>query len=167
MVEYITEMGLAFQAVSGDPFCKSAWSGFLLNLKHLAKFYFARTLTGLFVLMGVLLNLGVSVGLFYALVYLMRGGEAIKDAGYLAIPVAVFGFVISIVFLSIFGDAVTAILMCFGIDLELHGYPAKYGPPNFHEAISGLYEYEGEDAIYHGKAISNKSNINQKEVGSA
>lgn len=117
--------------------------------------------------MGVLLNLGVSVGLFYALVYLMRGGEVVKDAGYLAIPVAVFGFVISIVFLSIFGDAVTAILMCFGIDLELHGYPAKYGPPNFHEAISGLYEYEGEDAIYHGNAISNKSNINQKEVGSA
>jgi hypothetical protein len=139
----------------------------LLNLKHLSKFYFARTLAGLFVLMGILLNIGVSVGVFYAITYFMRGTPALKDAGMIAIPVAVFGFVISIVFLSIFGDAVTALLMCFGIDLELHGYPAKYGPPNFHERLSGLYEYEGEDAIYHGNAISNKSNINKKEGGLA
>lgn len=112
--------------------------------------------------MGILLNIGVSVGVFFAITYFMRGSPALKEAGMIAIPVAVFGFVISAVFLSIFGDAVTALLMCFGIDLELHGYPAKYGPPNFHERLSGLYEYEGEDAIYHGNAISNKSNINQK-----
>jgi len=118
-------------------------------------------------LMGILLNIGVSVGSFYALTYFMRRDVPLKDAGMIAIPVAVFGFVISLVFLSIFGDAVTALLMCFGIDLELHGYPAKYGPPNFHERLSGLYEYEGEDAIYHGNAISNKSNINKKEVGVA
>ena len=135
MVEYITEMGLAFQAVSGDPFCKSAWSGFLLNLKHLAKFYFARSLTGLFVFMGILLNIGVSVGVFYGLTYFMKKDIPLKDAGVIAIPVAVFGFVISAVFLSIFGDAVTSLLMCFGIDLELHGYPAKFGPPNFHERL--------------------------------
>ena len=59
----------------------------------------------------------------------------LKEAGFAAIPVAVFGFVISTVFLSIFGDAVTALLICFGIDLELNGYPSKFGPPNFHERL--------------------------------
>jgi len=117
--------------------------------------------------MGILLNIGVSIGSFYALAYFMRRDVPLKDYGMIAIPVAVFGFVISAVFFSIFGDAVTALLMCFGIDLELHGYPAKYGPPNFHERLSGLYEYEGEDAIYHGNAISNKSNIIKNETSSA
>lgn len=93
--------------------------------------------------MGILLNIGISVGAFFLLTYLMRGTSELKNAGMIAIPVGIFGLVISAVFLSIFGDAVTALLMCFGIDLELHGYPAKYGPPNFHERLSGLYEYEG------------------------
>jgi len=106
-----------------------------LNLKHLYKFYFARTLTGLFVLMGILLNIAFSVGVFCALTYFMKGLEELKEGVSIAYVVGLFGLVISVVFLSIFGDAVTALLMCFGIDLELHGYPAKYGPPNFHERL--------------------------------
>merc|ERR1712178_18900 len=41
LIEYLNTTAYAFMAISGDPYCKSAWSGFLLNLKHLVKFYFA------------------------------------------------------------------------------------------------------------------------------
>mmetsp|Transcript_16434 Transcript_16434/g.27863 ORF Transcript_16434/g.27863 Transcript_16434/m.27863 type:complete len:96 (+) Transcript_16434:1317-1604(+) len=38
LCDYISQNGLAYMAVSGDSFCDSAWNGFLLNIKHLAKF---------------------------------------------------------------------------------------------------------------------------------
>jgi len=41
IVEHLTKLSYAYMAVSGDSFCTSAWNGFLLNLKHLAKFIFA------------------------------------------------------------------------------------------------------------------------------
>ena len=85
--------------------------------------------------MGILLNIAFSVAVFCALTYFMKGEEELKEGVFIACLVGLFGLVISAVFLSIFGDAVTALLMCFGIDLELHGYPAKYGPPNFHERL--------------------------------
>lgn len=40
-VDYIDHLAIAFMSVSGDSFCTSAWNGFLVNLKHLVKFYFA------------------------------------------------------------------------------------------------------------------------------
>lgn len=36
--DYINKAAYAYMAVSGDNFCKSAWNGFLLNLKHILKF---------------------------------------------------------------------------------------------------------------------------------
>lgn len=41
IIEYINTIAYANMAVSGDSFCTSAWNGFILNLKHMAKFYFA------------------------------------------------------------------------------------------------------------------------------
>jgi len=40
-IECLTRLAIANMAISGDTFCKSAWTGFLLNLKHMAKFIFA------------------------------------------------------------------------------------------------------------------------------
>lgn len=33
--DYLNNLAFAYMAVSGENFCKSAWNGFLLNLKHL------------------------------------------------------------------------------------------------------------------------------------
>ena len=41
LIEYLNITAYAFMAISGDHYCKSAWNGFILNLKHLVKFYFA------------------------------------------------------------------------------------------------------------------------------
>ena len=54
LIEYLNTMAYAFMAISGDAYCKSAWNGFLLNLKHLIKFYFADILARVFVFIGIL-----------------------------------------------------------------------------------------------------------------
>jgi len=41
-VEFINTTAYSNMAISGDSFCTSAWNGFILSLKHLVKFYFAK-----------------------------------------------------------------------------------------------------------------------------
>jgi hypothetical protein len=41
IIGYNNTIAYANMAVSGDSFCTSAWNGFIINLKHLVKFYFA------------------------------------------------------------------------------------------------------------------------------
>ena len=52
LTDYISERGFAYMAVSGDRFCVSCWNGFLLNLKHCAKFSFASFLAEVFIFLG-------------------------------------------------------------------------------------------------------------------
>jgi len=40
-LEMINEGAFANMAVSGDTYCKSAWSGFIITLRHLFKFFAA------------------------------------------------------------------------------------------------------------------------------
>ena len=75
IVEHLTKMSYAYMAVSGESFCVSAWNGFLLNLKHLAKFVFAMKIAGLFVFMGILSITCVNTGIGYLL-----SVHLIKDA---------------------------------------------------------------------------------------
>jgi len=55
-------------ALSGETYCRSAWNGFLLNMKHCAKFYFAQSLAGMFVFMGILAVAFTNVALGWLLV---------------------------------------------------------------------------------------------------
>jgi hypothetical protein len=50
--DYINDSAYAYMAVSGDNFCVSAWSGFLLNIKHILKFSFANMIAKIFILIG-------------------------------------------------------------------------------------------------------------------
>ena len=52
--DYINKSAYCYMAVSGDGFCKSAWNGFLLNMKHAMKFAFANFLAQGFILLGKL-----------------------------------------------------------------------------------------------------------------
>lgn len=54
-------------SVSGDTYCKSAWNGFLLNLKHLVKFYFAQKIGAFLVFIGIMIIACINTGIFYAL----------------------------------------------------------------------------------------------------
>lgn len=62
LIEKLNTWAYAFMAISGDPYCKSAWNGFILNLKHLVKFYFADILASLFVFIGMLAISALNAG---------------------------------------------------------------------------------------------------------
>ena len=65
IVEHLNIDALSFMAISGDNFCKSAWLGFLIEIKHLYNFWFARAMGVLFLVYGLLANVAVSVGSFF------------------------------------------------------------------------------------------------------
>ena len=46
--------------------------------------------------------------------------------------VGVFTYITVSIFLSLFDEAVVALVTCHAIDTDLHGTP-KYGPPTFHD----------------------------------
>jgi len=50
--DYINQNAFSYMAASGDNFCSSAWNGFLLNIKHLAKFGFAKFIATIFLFLG-------------------------------------------------------------------------------------------------------------------
>ena len=72
-VEYLSKISYAYMAVSGESFCTSAWNGFIINLKHLMKFYFATFLASMFVFMGTVMIACLNIGLFILFVNYITG----------------------------------------------------------------------------------------------
>lgn len=78
LIDHLSKLAYAYMAVSGDSLCTSAWSGFLLNLKHLAKFIFALKIAGLFIFMGILSITCVNTGIGFVLTKFVIK-DALKD----------------------------------------------------------------------------------------
>ena len=141
LVEYINTLAYAYMAVSGDSYCTSAWHGFLLNLKHNAKYNFAVVLANMFVFLGKIFITCLNCATFYLVC--RYGYKNIDQVNSIWKPVAMIGistFVISHIFLSLFDEATLATLHCLAIDMDLHNGKPKYGPPSFHAKIERIYE---------------------------
>jgi hypothetical protein len=126
-------------AVSGESFCTSAWNGFLCNLKHLAKFYFAQTIAGLFIFMGVLCVTCCNTLAGYVITkYIIKDTANVTSL----VPAIMVFFIISliaaVVFLGTFDEAVLATLMCFAIDLDLNDGSPKFGPKSYHDKLRSI-----------------------------
>jgi hypothetical protein len=78
-------------AVSGDSFCTSAWNGFLINLKHCVKFYFAQEIGGFFIFMGVVFITLINSLIFWGLVNIGN-----NDVNYVVplIVMVIFSFIV-------------------------------------------------------------------------
>lgn len=136
LIEYLNATAYAFMSVSGDPYCKSAWNGFLLNLKHLVKFYFANTLAKMIVLMGVLAILGLNLGSCYLILrYGTKNADQLSSVWVPMIFILITTFITAELFLGFFHHALRATLMSFAVDLELNGQ-IQFGSPSFHERMS-------------------------------
>jgi hypothetical protein len=144
IIEHLSKVAYAYMAVSGDSFCESAWNGFVLNLKHLAKFIFALRIASLFVFMGVVTITCVNTATGWALCKYV-----IKDAvdGQTVVPsliaFAITSFIVAIVFLGTFDEAVMSTLICFAVDSDLHDGQPKYGPKSYHDKLAAIYGFEG------------------------
>lgn len=135
LIEYINLNAYAYMAISGDPYCKSAWNGFMMNLKHLVKFYFADMLAGMFVFMGILCIIALNGGSCYLIMkYGFKNSNAVSSIWVPLIIIMVASFIIAELFIGFFSIAVTATLMSLAVDMELNGSP-KFGTPSFHEKM--------------------------------
>lgn len=134
IVDYINVAGFCYIAVSGDNFCSSCWSGFLLNVKHMAKFAFANFLAKIFMTLG---KIALCVGNTFSLLFIMKNitkdMEEITSVIGPVVVVCVVTYLTASLFLGMFDTAVMAILTCLALDMDLHGGEPRFGPPTFHE----------------------------------
>jgi len=120
-IEHLNSLAFAMVAISGDSYCKSAWNGFLLNLKHCIKFYLAKSFASGFVFLGILAVVAANMGTCWLLMK-----EAFPEAQQVTNiwgPISTIGvatFVTAILFLGTFDEAVQATLLCFAVDMELN-----------------------------------------------
>lgn len=125
-------------AVTGESFCNSAWNGFILNLKHCVKFYFARNLAYWFIFMGYIFIL-VLQGITFALI---APALSIHDGIWTGVIVFLMSIFVCGVFLGLFDEAVAGTLQCMAIDAELNSgltSTYSYGPPTFHQKMNEVF----------------------------
>ena len=140
MIEFLNLNAYAFMAITGDCYCTSAWSGFILNLKHMVKFYFTQYLASMFIFVGILGLTCLNMGTCYLI---MKYG--LKDADQLSyiwgplIVVGVVTFLTALLFMAFFKDAAVALIMCMAVDLELNDGVTKFGPPSFHQKLDEIH----------------------------
>lgn len=144
--DYINKAAYSYMAVSGDGFCKSAWNGFLLNMKHAMKFSFANFLAQAFILLGklgiVVLNL-----MFLYLIMSVRGDfEEVGSYGWILpfFVVGVITYIAASIFLGLFDETVLALVTSLCVDVDING-KAKYGPPTFHDTLDRLIGEDSDD----------------------
>lgn len=149
IVEYLSKLGYAYMAVSGEPFCKSGWNGFILNLKYCAKFYFAQIIAAMFMSAGMFLTFAANMGIGVLMAkYVTTEEERITVSGGMLIVYLIFAFVsftIPFFVLGLFDEGVMAILMCYSIDSELHDGEVCFGPKTYHEKLAEIKFDEDEE----------------------
>lgn len=146
LIEYLNLMAYAFMAISGDPYCKSAWSGFIINLKHLVKFYFADILARMFIFIGMLAIAALNAGTSYLILrYGTKNADQLSSVWVPMIFIIIYTLITAELFIGFFHQAVTATLMCLAVDMELNGV-VKHGTPSFHEKIDAAQGKNGYSA---------------------
>jgi len=139
VTDYINEAAYAYMAVSGENFIKSAWNGFLLNVKHIMKFSFANLLANVFIFLG---KVGITVGNVFSLLFIMK--TVTKDMDEISsifgpcLVVGVFTYFTASVFLGLFDTAVMSMMTSLAIDMDLNGGNPVYGPPTFHDSVKKI-----------------------------
>jgi hypothetical protein len=134
--DYINDSAYAYMAVSGDNFCTSAWNGFLLNIKHGAKFAFANFLANLFIFIGKAAI--VVVNCFTVFLIMSHVTHDIEELESPVVPIVFVGivtYIVASIFLGLFDDVVLALLTCLCIDTDLNGGTPVFGPPTFYDDV--------------------------------
>lgn len=124
-------------AISGQSFCSSAQDGFLLNVKHGMKFYWANLLADLFMFLGKIAV--VCLNCFSLYMIMAKVTHDLKEVSSIWGPIVVVGietYMAASIFLGLFDEAVIALLHCVCADTDLNGSPI-YGPPTFHDGDDG------------------------------
>lgn len=131
--DYLNEAAFCYMAVTGDSFLSSAWSAFLLNLKHGMKFAFANSIAKLFIFIG---KIGIVVANCFSLYFLMMYRMDLEEVSNKWGPIIVVGIVTyfaASLFLTLFEETIMALLTCLCVDLDANNGEPMFGPATFHE----------------------------------
>lgn len=140
IVEYLNKCAYSYMAVAGDSYCTSAWNGFLLNLKHTAKFQFATVLANIFIFMGKLMIMCLNCATLYLVMkYITKDVDSVSSVWNPIIIIAISSFVTATIFLGLFDEATIATITCMAIDQDLNEGTPKFGPPSFHTKMAAIY----------------------------
>ena len=138
ITDYINEAAYAYMAVSGEGFTRSAWNGFLLNIKHLLKFSWANFIADVFIFIGKIALTCANVFSLIGILKLTTGDDNSKSIFGPCFIVAVCTYITATIVLGLFDTAVMALMTSLAIDMDLHGNRLVYGPPTFHDALSKI-----------------------------
>ena len=121
IIEYVNKGAYAYMAISGDPYCKSAWNGYMINLKHTMEFLFANSLATMLVFFGKLMITCLNCLTGWGIIVLTHRNSN-QEPGLFGplLVIGVFTFIASTIFLSTFDDATNATIHCLAVDMELN-----------------------------------------------
>lgn len=128
-IEALNVLAFANMAISGDTYCKSAWNGFMLNLKHLGKFYLAESIGGF--LIGITKFLILCVCMTFSLLILILPNKDTLDVydWYAIGLIGLINFILvatfNSLFLGLFDEVIICTLQSVCIDIDLNGQPTK------------------------------------------
>ena len=131
-------------AISGLAYCPSAYNGFLNNLKHAYKFYFAIKLAKELIGIGQIFVICISVGFFViSEIYLIAifDSQGI-DYDNIMIPAAFaafFALFVSSLFLGVFDYVVLATVQCYSVDCDLNNGVPEWGSATYQNALAEIY----------------------------
>ena len=138
--DYINSSALAYQAVTGQHFCESAWDMLMLQLKHFGIFSFANFFAKVFIFMGKISITGANLYTCYALMGAFGNLDAaspdqVSSSLSILFIVGFVTYLAASVFLSVLETAVLAMLTSHAIDLDVNNGNPQCGPPTFYAKI--------------------------------
>ena len=137
IMDYIDKICYAYMAITGEPYCKSARNAMLINLKHLWKFYFARSIARMFTTMGFFFITAFTIGIYFALLYMFGTAYDMQSLIGPVILMLLMCIFICHLFLGLFDEAVMGTLMAVAVDMDLNGVQnCQYGPEGLHKGLA-------------------------------
>lgn len=144
VIKFISKIGFIQVAISGENFCKSCIKAVGLFISNPMKFGFVHALGAVFVFIGKIFVASASGVIGYLLI---RYDETLEAKLYCkAIPVAVcalIGYVIAMIFFSVYGISADAVLLCFFWSKENEGQSGR--PVIAPEPMKDFYEKYKKD----------------------
>lgn len=104
--------------------------------------------------MGVITITCLNTGLGYLMaVHLVKDAAESTNIVPSLVCFAIVSFIVAVVFLGTFDEAVLSTLICFAVDSDLHDGQPKFGPSSYHDKLAAIYDFgdNGNDYQVHGE----------------
>lgn len=144
VLEALNVLAFANMAISGDTYCKSAMNGFMLNLKHLGKFFLAESIGGFLISIAKFLILVICMAFTLCILILPNSDTLDKYDIWAIVIIGIVNFILVVVFntlfLGLFDEVIVCTLQCVCIDIDLNNKPTK-GSESFRACFA---KYDGD-----------------------